>query len=102
MKHLLLLRAAVAAVTAGCTLFPDSARVDAAPARVVSAASPRRLGQGQGVSSPVRVACVRRKYGGAALTRTRQLKRDDLGVSGGWVGPRGLGFRPTPFQKGGC
>jgi hypothetical protein len=41
----------------------------------------------------------------AAIDTHRQeirIPRSPGGVSGGWVGPRGLDLRLTPFQKGGC
>ena len=87
MKHLLLLfTPAVAIVTAGCGSFPDGARVDAASAVT---ASPQHLVPEQGVSRPVRIACVQDKSGSAAFTRTPQLDRDDLAPLIGLLRERG-------------
>jgi hypothetical protein len=76
MKHVLLVSAAAAIVTGGCSAFPDDPRVDAAP--VVAAASPEHRGQEPGALRPVRIACVQDKSGSAVSTRTPQLRRDDL------------------------
>lgn len=76
MKHLLLLIMAFAVVTAGCSSYPNSARIDAAP--VEAEATSQSDASDHGASRPVRIACVQDKSGSAALTRTPQLTLGDL------------------------